>query len=69
MMLRSICCAAMGVTFIGFLYGQDTRPNAGEGTYRNPLSLNDPKTGPAVSCPDPAIIKERKAGFDTWFLY
>lgn len=38
-------------------------------TYTNPLSLYDPKTGPAVSCPDPAIIKEFEDSFDVWFLY
>ncbi len=38
-------------------------------TYTNPLSLYDAKTGPAVSCPDPAIIKESEGSFDAWFLY
>ena len=38
-------------------------------TYKNPLVLKDPKTGPAVSCPDPARIKQRKDGYDLWFLY
>ncbi len=38
-------------------------------TYQNPLSLNDPKTGPAVSCPDPAIIKQGRDWFDVWYLY
>ncbi len=38
-------------------------------TYVNPLSLYDTQTGPAVSCPDPAIIKESEKDFDLWFLY
>ena len=38
-------------------------------TYTNPLSLNDPKTGPAVSCPDPAIIKRNHDGYIVWYLY
>jgi arabinan endo-1,5-alpha-L-arabinosidase len=38
-------------------------------TYTNPLSLEDPVTGPAVSCPDPAIIKESALLFDVWYLY
>lgn len=37
--------------------------------FRNPLTLLDPVTGPGVSCPDPAIMKERQQGFDTWYLY
>ncbi len=36
--------------------------------YTNPLTLNTP-SGPAVSCPDPAIFKQRKSGIDTWYLY
>ena len=38
-------------------------------TYTNPLSLNDPATGPAISCPDPATIKQTADGVDTWYLY
>src|ERR1700728_1274695 len=38
------------------------------GTYTNPLSL-ETSTGPAVSCPDPAIIKQPLGGVDTWYLY
>lgn len=38
-------------------------------TYANPLSLYDPKTGPAVSCPDPAIIKRKNSGYNVWYLY
>ncbi len=37
--------------------------------YRNPLTLNTTNQGPAVSCPDPAIIKERSHSSDTWYLY
>ncbi len=37
--------------------------------FRNPLMLVDPATGPGVSCPDPAIAKERVSGADTWYLY
>lgn len=37
--------------------------------FRNPLTLVDPKTGPGVSCPDPAIMKERLGTYDTWYLY
>ncbi|HZU25989.1 MAG TPA: family 43 glycosylhydrolase [Bryobacteraceae bacterium] len=39
------------------------------GAYRNPLTLTDPKTGPAMSCPDPAIIRQHSASADTWFLF
>ncbi len=37
--------------------------------FQNPLTLVDPATGPGVSCPDPAIMKERVSGYDTWYLY
>ena len=37
-------------------------------TYTNPLSL-ETGLGAAVSCPDPAIISQRKDGVDTWYLY
>src|ERR1700728_392939 len=37
-------------------------------TYTNPLSL-ETSNGPAVSCPDPAIINETKNGHSTWYLY
>ena len=36
--------------------------------YTNPLSLFDPKTGPAVSCPDPAIIKQNHGAYLVWYL-
>jgi arabinan endo-1,5-alpha-L-arabinosidase len=36
--------------------------------YTNPLTLNT-ASGPAVSCPDPALIKQRAAGRDSWYLY
>ena len=38
-------------------------------TYTNPLSLFDPKTGPALSCPDPAIINQNHDRFIVWYLY
>jgi len=38
-------------------------------TYTNPLTLNSTEYGPAVTCADPAIIKERKRGTDIWYLY
>jgi len=38
-------------------------------TYTNPLSLFDPKTGPALSCPDPAIINQNRDRFIVWYLY
>ncbi len=38
-------------------------------TYTNPLTLTDPVTGPAVSCPDPAIMKQSAPLFDVWYLY
>lgn len=37
-------------------------------TYTNPLSL-ETSSGPAVSCPDPAIIQQRLEGRDSWYLY
>ena len=38
-------------------------------SYTNPLSLFDPATGPAISCPDPATIKDTVQGVDNWYLY
>lgn len=38
-------------------------------TYTNPLSLYDLKTGPVVSCPDPAIINQNNGQFIVWYLY
>jgi arabinan endo-1,5-alpha-L-arabinosidase len=38
-------------------------------TYTNPLSLSDPKTGPVVSCPDPAVIKQNQGRSNVWYLY
>lgn len=37
-------------------------------TYTNPLSL-ETSNGPAVSCPDPAIISQTNDGRSTWYLY
>lgn len=37
--------------------------------FRNPLTLVDPATGPGVSCPDPAIAKEKAGGRDVWYLF
>jgi arabinan endo-1,5-alpha-L-arabinosidase len=37
-------------------------------TYTNPLSL-ETSNGPAVSCPDPAIISQTTDGHTTWYLY
>ena len=37
-------------------------------TYTNPLELNTP-LGPATSCPDPALISQRKRFGNEWFLY
>jgi arabinan endo-1,5-alpha-L-arabinosidase len=42
---------------------------SGKTVYTNPLTLNTPTMGPAVSCPDPATIKQRRDGRDTWYLY
>jgi arabinan endo-1,5-alpha-L-arabinosidase len=38
-------------------------------TYTNPLSLYDLKTGPVVSCPDPAITNQNNGYFIVWYLY
>ena len=37
--------------------------------FENPLTLMDPKTGPGVSCPDPAIMEETIAHVENWYLY
>ena len=37
--------------------------------FENPLTLVDPRTGPGVSCPDPAIMEETIAGVENWYLY
>jgi arabinan endo-1,5-alpha-L-arabinosidase len=39
------------------------------GVYRNPLNLTDSRTGPVISCPDPAIIHKPTQALDTWFLF
>lgn len=57
-------CLGFVLACSGLLHGQER-----EHSYRNPLSLNDSRLGPAVSCPDPAITKERREGADTWYLY
>lgn len=36
--------------------------------YTNPLSL-ETSNGPAVSCPDPAIISQASKGVTAWYLY
>src|SRR5581483_5216455 len=38
-------------------------------TYTNPLTLQLANGQPAVSCPDPAIYRQRQRGGDTWYLY
>ncbi len=38
-------------------------------TYTNPLTLQLQDGTSAVSCPDPATIKERNSGSDIWYLY
>ena len=38
-------------------------------TFKNPLTLLDPVTGPGVSCPDPAITSEVIKGINVWYLY
>lgn len=63
---------AMGA---GSLFAQDTSETSKAqrlpifARYENPLKLNDPRTGSAVSCPDPTIIKQRVAVIDYWYLY
>ncbi len=37
--------------------------------FQNPLTLNDPATGPGVSCPDPAVMEETLGSVETWYLY
>lgn len=37
--------------------------------YTNPLTLTDVRTGPVVSCPDPAIISETKGSLNAWYMY
>ena len=38
-------------------------------SFKNPLALNDPATGPGVSCPDPAVMSEAIKGVNVWYLY
>ena len=67
---RSSLCVGVLLVFTAssrIVTGQDVRPEAA--TYRNPLSLYAAGLGPAVSCPDPAIIKESGETGDTWYLY
>ncbi len=69
-MLQFVRGALTSVTLAGVLYGRSLGELNVTALIRNPLSLDDPKTGSAVSCPDPAIIKERgHEGADTWYLY
>ena len=69
----SALLASFAVT--GCVFAQD-RQQASEAfqvppshRYRNPLSIDDPKTGSVVSCPDPAIVKQPKAGYNVWYMY
>lgn len=55
---------------------RDSSPSAGPppnyrfpATYTNPLTLQLADGSPAVSCPDPAIIKDRNRNSDVWYLY
>ena len=38
-------------------------------SFKNPLTLFDPATGPGVSCPDPAVMSEVLKGVNVWYLY
>ncbi len=76
--LRGMCFAALAMLLIALpAFAQESTPAEAShvinyswpSTYTNPLSLYDPKTGPVVSCPDPAIIRQRKDWFDVWYLY
>ena len=64
------CCFALAALFLGAIqaFAQAPANYQWPKTYTNPLQLASP-LGPAVSCPDPAIIKQRMAGSDTWYLY
>lgn len=37
--------------------------------FTNPLTLNVPGVGSALSCADPAVLKVKTGGQNTWFLY
>jgi arabinan endo-1,5-alpha-L-arabinosidase len=63
--------AVLAFAFVsGFAFGQvnPALNYSWPATYTNPLTLNT-ANGPAESCPDPAIIKQRQSGFDTWYMY
>ncbi len=75
--LKAFGSVAFAATFASALAAQSTQLTvantysanyAWPKTYTNPLSL-ETSSGPAVSCPDPAIMKEREPGHDTWYLY
>jgi arabinan endo-1,5-alpha-L-arabinosidase len=57
------------VLSLSSLYSQPALSQTAAKTYTNPLSLYDPATGPVISCPDPAIIKETLSGVDNWYLF
>lgn len=78
MHLSPIVCGCMSL-FFATLAGAQTVPGAlspqslptnyaWPQTYTNPLSLQT-SSGPAVSCPDPAIISEVNNGVTSWYLY
>ena len=65
LLMSAVLCAAVGMT----ASAQSPLANVKlPATYTNPLSLQT-GIGPAVSCPDPATIRQRKDGVDTWYLY
>src|SRR5579872_3106536 len=70
----TLLAAAMFVLCSISTYGQSSiQPQnllfPSSSTYTNPLSLYDLKTGPVVSCPDPAIINQNSGQFIVWYLY
>ncbi len=60
----SLCLNACGQTTVALSTDGVNAPTS----YTNPLKLETP-LGAAVSCPDPAIFKQRLEGVDTWYLY
>ena len=68
------CCPIVLAVFSSAVFVSASQPDvdASDGafrTFRNPLTLTDKRTGPVVSCPDPAIINQEKNAHLTWYLY
>ncbi len=68
-MTKYLSIVTPAVLLVAQLYPQCAMAQRKVASYTNPLAVNDPATGPVISCPDPATIKDSANGRDTWYLY